>query len=230
MSTDDVSIRGEESKPEALQEYVFRQISRGIVSGELAAGQRLSPAAIAAEFEVSHIPVREALSALQAIGQVEHRPRVGFFVTELSLEDVEDTYHWRAVLEREAHAKAVPLLSEDDIARMEIANLEGIRAAKAENETSFIQHNREFHFIPFTKVGSDILLRFLEQLWDRTARYYSMIRGDVSKDALLTHHDDLLEAFKARDVDRVNSAMDKHRQVTLNAMKSIRDAGDGSSA
>ncbi|MDQ4037452.1 MAG: GntR family transcriptional regulator, partial [Actinomycetota bacterium] len=49
---------GTEAKPEVLQEFVLRRLSRDIVSGELLPGARMSPARLADQLGVSHIPVR----------------------------------------------------------------------------------------------------------------------------------------------------------------------------
>ena len=69
-----------EGRPGGLQDFVVRRLGMAIASGELPPGTRLSPAKLAEEFGVSHIPVREALVALEAVGQVKRIPRVGFFV------------------------------------------------------------------------------------------------------------------------------------------------------
>ena len=111
-----------EGRPDGLQNFVARRIAMTIASGELPSGTRLSPAKLAEELGVSHIPVREALVALEAVGQVKRIPRVGFFVAELSLDDIEDVYHWRQVLEDEAHRMAVPKLEKADLARMRQLN------------------------------------------------------------------------------------------------------------
>src|ERR1700742_4265844 len=104
-----------EPRPDGLQDFVVRSLMRAIASGELQPGTRLSPARLAEDLGVSHIPVREALAALEAVGQVKRIPRVGFFVAELSTDDIEDIYHWRQVLEDEAHRLAVPKLEEADL-------------------------------------------------------------------------------------------------------------------
>src|ERR1700742_4856813 len=107
-----------EPRPDGLQDFVVRSLMRAIASGELQPGTRLSPARLAEDLGVSHIPVREALAALEAVGQVKSIPRVGFFVAELSAEDIKDIYHWRGILEDDANRIAVPNLTDDDLALM----------------------------------------------------------------------------------------------------------------
>jgi DNA-binding GntR family transcriptional regulator len=213
-----------ELRPDGLQDFVVRNLMRAIAAGELAPGTRLSPARLAEDLGVSHIPVREALAALEAVGQVRRIPRVGFFVTELSTQDIEDIYHWRRVLEDEAHRIAVPKLSEEDIERMREIN-EKMATAVTEQSDTFAELNRTFHFIPFQRTESEHLLRFISHLWDAAARYRSTTAHTrVTKSLLQHHHDALMGAFEARDVAAVNALMATHREVTLESIKQGQSA------
>jgi DNA-binding GntR family transcriptional regulator len=210
-----------ESRPDGLQDFVARNLMRAIASGELPPGTRLSPARLAEDLGVSHIPVREALAALEAVGQVKRIPRVGFFVAELSTEDIKDIYHWRQVLEDEAHRIAVPNLSEEDLNQMREIN-EKMATAVTEHGTAFIELNRTFHFIPFRRAESEHLLRFISHLWDAAARYQSTTAyAREAKFQLQHHHDTLLAAFEKRDVAAVNAIMATHRGMTLASIKNV---------
>ena len=77
-----------------------------ILDGELRPGQRVSQEAWAARVGVSMIPVREALRALAGEGLVAYRPRRGYAVTELDLDDLDEVYRLRALLETEALREA----------------------------------------------------------------------------------------------------------------------------
>lgn len=213
-----------DGRPEGLQDFVSRRLVRAIIAGELPPGERLSPARLAEELGVSHIPVREALAALEAVGHVTRVPRVGFFVAELSSEDIEDIYHWRELLEDEAHKIAVPKLTDEDLGKMREINAQMLKAVK-ERTTRFIGLNREFHFIPFKRAGSPHLLRFLTYLWDVAARYHNaMAFVKVPKSLLQEHHEGLLAAFEARDIESVNDWMRKHRAVTRHQISKMEHA------
>jgi DNA-binding GntR family transcriptional regulator len=203
---------------------VSRRLVKAIASGELPAGTRLSPARLAEDLGVSHIPVREALAALEAIGQVRRIPRVGYFVAELSSDDIEDIYHWRQVLEDEAHRVAVPKLSDADLALMREINAAMLKAAGKRSD-QFVSLNREFHFVPFERTGSEHLIRFLGHLWDAAARYQNALAYvRVPRSTLQDHYNSLMKAFEERDVETVNLWMAKHRQVTLEAIRKLQDA------
>lgn len=221
------TIMSSEGRPDGLQDFVARQLAKAIASGDLPSGTRLSPARLADELGVSHIPVREALAALEAVGQVRRIPRVGFFVAELSTDDIEDIYHWRQVLEDEAHRLGVPKLEQGDLARMREINRDMLKAVQERNTPAFVELNRTFHFVPFERAGSDHLIRFITHLWDAAARYQNtMAYVRVPKDLLQQHHDGLMAAFEARDVGAVNGWMAKHRGITLEAIRKIHAAAE----
>jgi len=207
--------------PEGLQEFVSRRLMEAIIKGDLPSGEKLSPTKLATDFGVSHIPVREALARLEADGYVRRVPRVGFFVAELSREHLEDVYHWRDILESEAHRIAVPQLTASDIQRMRTINA-GINATKDSRSNRFLDLNREFHFVAFERAGSEILLRFLNHLWDAAARYQNtMDYARATRAVLRQHHDALIEAFEARNVKLVNARMAEHRALTLQAIRAM---------
>lgn len=206
-----------ESRPDGLQDFVARNLVRAIASGELPPGTRLSPARLAGDLGVSHIPVREALAALEALGQVKRIPRVGFFVAEMSTEDIEDIYHWRQVLEDEAVRLAVPHLTDDDLDRMRSLNAE--MAASLDDGEAYAELDRAFHFVPFERVGGDHLLRFITHLWDSAYRYHGVVVGRVDRSVSQQHHDALLLAFDASDANSANALLAAHRQLTLDSVK-----------
>ncbi|HEX5113952.1 MAG TPA: GntR family transcriptional regulator [Pseudonocardiaceae bacterium] len=208
-----------ESRPDGLQDFVARNLVRAIASGELPPGARLSPARLASDLGVSHIPVREALAALEAVGQVKRIPRVGFFVAEMSTEDIEDIYHWRQVLEDEAHRISLSRLSGEDLDHMRELNT--AMAAAVDHGDTYAELDRAFHFVPFQRAGSDHLLRFITHLWDAAGRYHGAVLARVDRSVLQQHHDALLLAFDARDVNSVNALFAAHRDHTLAAIRQV---------
>lgn len=206
--------------PGGLAEYVTKAITTSMFEGTLRPGQRLSPMHLAEQLGVSHIPVREALSTLEATGQVTRIARRGYFVASLSTEEVEDVYRWRAVLEARANKIAVPLLTEDDLRRMRELNSQMQEAVQHVSPAAFAGLNRELHFIPIERVGSPLLNRFLTQLWDAAARYQAtLLQTSTFLEQVQHQHDGLLDAYERRDVAVINRMLDEHRQTTLRAVR-----------
>ena len=201
----------EDGRPESLQSYAERRIKTVIATGTFPPGSRLSPNLLAAEFGLSHIPIREALASLAAVGYVDHTPGRGYVTRQLSAADLADINRWRQVLEHEAYLMAVPELTDEDLAEMRrLSDLMSRRTGRADR-LEYIQLNREFHFVAFRRVGSERLLRLLNYLWDAAAPYAGLEMTDST--ASHAGHLAVLPGFAARDTQAVIAAMDAHRGI-----------------
>lgn len=83
---------------QSLAEQIAARLSGRIVSGSYAPGQRILEQAVAAEFEVSRGPVREALRLLEKEGLVIILARRGAQVTNPTIEEVTEIFDIRAML------------------------------------------------------------------------------------------------------------------------------------
>lgn len=111
---------------QSLPEQIAAQLSERIVSGAYAPGQRVMEQAVAEEFDVSRGPVREALRLLEKEGLVMILPRRGAQVTNPTIEEVNEIFDIRAMLnglrdrliaEGRQREQLVPVL-EQDITRL----------------------------------------------------------------------------------------------------------------
>ena len=97
-----VAYGTEPTTPPTLKEYVFSLLLDAIMSGRIKPGERLIETRLAAQFQVSRAPIREALNRLLEQGLAISRPRRGLFVVELQKEDTQKINSLRLVLEAEA--------------------------------------------------------------------------------------------------------------------------------
>ena len=93
------------------RERAYEHIRRKLAEGTLPGGVRLSPAALAREIGVSHIPVREAISQLRSEGLIVHMPHRGAFVKRTDRQDLVDLIELRTLLECHAAARAARRIS-----------------------------------------------------------------------------------------------------------------------
>jgi DNA-binding GntR family transcriptional regulator len=112
-------VASEHMRGERTADIVARRISGGILAGELPPGARLREESLAAAYEVSRTPVREALIQLSSVGLVELIPNRGATVLELTPEDVAEVYHLRALLEGEAASLTAKLATPEVISLLE---------------------------------------------------------------------------------------------------------------
>ncbi len=83
-------------RTQSLSTVVQAEVERMIVAGDLTPNERINEVALAKRLGVSRGPIREACSALAAIGLIDIIPNRGFFVRELSLEEAAQVSEARA--------------------------------------------------------------------------------------------------------------------------------------
>lgn len=150
-------------RAERTADLIAARIGRAIVGGELPPGTRLTEESLAASYDVSRTPIREALILLSAAGLVQVVPNRGATVLDLTLEDVAEVYHLRAVLEGEAArlaAKTAPaeLLSQLESACDRLALLHD--AAPSEQ----LAADTDFHYGIVEAAGSRRLATLIRQV------------------------------------------------------------------
>jgi DNA-binding GntR family transcriptional regulator len=129
----------------SLTAIVQAEIERMIISGGLAAGQRLNEQQLAAQLGVSRGPVREALRALERAGLVSGVANLGMFVRNVGIEEAVELYEMRALIfayccERVAE-RATP---EEKAALGEIIE-QMDDAIEREERSEYYQLNLRFH-------------------------------------------------------------------------------------
>jgi DNA-binding GntR family transcriptional regulator len=195
----------------SLADLAAESLREDVLSGELAAGDRILLDAVASELGMSNIPVREALRTLATEGLVVAVPNRGYVVVAASVEDLDEAYRLRMMLEPLAVRLAVPRLSEPDLHQLE-EQLDLLNEAFAGDDwRSYRVHHRDFHFGIYQKSNSRWLVRLTEMLWLNTQRYQRMttrISGELEERA--REHRDILEACRRRAADDAADLMHDH--------------------
>jgi DNA-binding GntR family transcriptional regulator len=208
--------------PGTAAQHALEELRRALVAGELRPGQRVGQEEIAERLGVSLAPVREALAALEQEGQVIHRPRRGYFVTELRLEDLREIYELRALLEGRAARRALPLLDADALERIELAAREVVAAVDAGDVADELAANRRFHFALLAAPGQTHALRLVRLLWDSTETYRALYYNSPrERREAVRAHERILAALRAGDGERLVAELDDHRQRALDRLAEI---------
>lgn len=214
-------------RPSTLPDEILRELRGQLIRGDLQPGDRIRADLVAEELGVSVIPVREALRVLEGEGQVTYRPRRGYAVTVLRIEDLTEIYELRRVLEGQAVRRALPDVDDAAIARMTHSANECSEAAAAGHISRELDANRQLHFALFEHPSQPHALRLIRLLWDSTeayrALYYTLPSERAAADAA---HRRILAAVRARDADALVAELDAHRQRALEAVSDILRAAD----
>lgn len=177
---------------------------------------------VADRLGVSLAPVREALRVLEQEGQVTYRPRRGYFVTELRVEDLVEIYELRQILEEHAARRALSSLDEDALMRIELAAADCIRAAETGDVAGELEANRRFHFDMLESPDQPHVMRLIRLLWDSTEAYRALYyNSPEERRAAADAHERILDTVRRRDADALLVELDSHRARALDVLVKI---------
>jgi DNA-binding GntR family transcriptional regulator len=212
----------EASRPATTAQQVLESLRQGLVSGMLRPGQRVTQEDVAVRLGVSVAPVREALRVLEQEGQLVYRPRRGYFVTELRIEDLEEIYALRRMLEERLARLALPALDDETLTRVRAAAEECEAAGESGDVARELAANRRFHFGLLDCAEQPHTMRMIRLLWDSTEAYRAIYyNSPAERRRAAKAHRRILAAVSARDADRLVAELDAHRDRALTVLREI---------
>lgn len=199
------------------QEWVYRVIREGIISGALKSGVQLKQDEISDALNVSHIPVREALRQLEAQRLVTIHPNRGATVTELSRDILVDMMQVRAAISTAMLKIAIPRMTEEDYSALD-DNLAAQRIADDAN--SFEKANNAFHELTTRRASNPVAAIIMEIIHANIDRYLrsSFYDDKEDRDTSILEHEAIADACKKGDVEKGASLLEDH---ILNAISRI---------
>jgi DNA-binding GntR family transcriptional regulator len=202
-----------DSRPTTLKAHVYRLLREAIISGKYKPGTRLNESQLARDFNISRIPIREALMQLHEHGLVMNHERRGMFVTELAEDDVQQINSLRVVLEAEAlrlaHARMTP-----QIAAKLTALVDEMEKISDSNEIDAATLDMEFHRVIWRATGNPHLAKTMESL--TTVLFAHTALDNVSKEVLhwrLNHHRELLDVVLGKSDLTAEEAVIRHLRM-----------------
>ncbi len=215
---------------------VYEDIRRGILSGRLKPGERITEEWLAERFGASRTPVRAAILKLAGDGFVEMTPRSGTMVKHRSAQEIADIYDVRAILESAAAKLAATRRTALDLA--EISALQGEMVAVAGAPVDRLQDddsdddavapdrverlsvlNKAFHQRILEAAGNATLTDSAGRLMDigfLTNTYLRFSAVEISRS--LSEHRNLVAALTSRDADWAEAVMRAHILGARNAL------------
>jgi DNA-binding GntR family transcriptional regulator len=202
-----------EESQRTLQAKIATNLREAIVRGQMRPGERLRTEEIARQFGVSRIPVREALHSLVAEGFVTLSPQRGAFVAELSVEDIEEIYLLRCLLEPVAARLATGNLTPELIDRL-VKIVEEMERSE-HDQSRWMDLDRTFHLTLYSASGQPRMYQMIKQLRSNSERYSAIyISSPQYMPGARMRHRELLEAYLRADADLAE-------QRTLQHLKEI---------
>ncbi|MGC8970656.1 MAG: GntR family transcriptional regulator [bacterium] len=199
------------TKYKNLETLVYEEIKSMIFQQRLPPNSKIVEEDLSKQLNVSRTPVRTALTALEKEGLVKIIPRRGAYVVSLDVNDIEEIYILREVLEATAARYSVKYADSSFIDKLEKALNDYKAAVESKDYNNCIKYDEVFHNLIHNASKNSRLISHLEILKNQIQLLKfrsSHIPGRPLKS--LKEHMEILNAIKERDPDKSELAMRTH--------------------
>lgn len=197
-------------------DVIFESLREAIVEGSLQDGATLRQDHIARMFNVSRIPVREALARLEEQGLVTTQRHKGAVVSSLSLEEIAEMFEFRSLVESEVIRHSIHNITDETLAE---AKAYAAAFAAEPDSGRWAVLNRLFHYTLYRDCGRPYHLQVVSQALDKIARYLrAQLVLTQGIERARREHEGILRAAIARDAD---TAAELTRAHILGASRSL---------
>lgn len=192
-------------------ELVRDQIEDEIITGVRVPGERLDEQSLAARFNVSRTPIREALAMLAAAGLVTLHPHRGSFVAALGVREIVERFEVMAAIEGMCGRLAARRITPPQRQQLADAHEECRRQAAAADADAYYYANERFHSVIYDAAHNTFLAEQARGLRRRLRPFRRLqlrLRNRIA--GSLAEHQAILEAIFAGDGDAAEARLQQH--------------------
>jgi DNA-binding GntR family transcriptional regulator len=185
--------------------------------------------ALATQFGVSHMPIREALRRLETEGLLTTTPNRGARVVEVTPEFVAEILDLRTLIEAFMTRRAAERITPAQLAHLQLIQHRYEAAAEREEANAALAANREFHVAINAIAGNRDGSLILDRHWRLITALWRGYGYQVQRfAAVVADHQQMLAAFAQRDADGAAALSAAHstraKQILLARMREKRGA------
>lgn len=191
-------------------DQIYEILRQRIVTLELLPREKIDIGKLTREFNISATPVREALKRLVERGLVHYRKDVGYWVISLSRKDIEDIFSLRKVLECFALERGIEAISTEQLAKLEqktrrllLGNL-----SRSALRLQFDETDEDLHYNLIICCCNNAYLQMYYNQMNDHIRIARNLNERIEK--AITEHLEIIEAIKARDIEKAKVALSSH--------------------
>jgi DNA-binding GntR family transcriptional regulator len=201
-----------------MKNDVVTALQEDIVLGRLAPGARLVEEDLAERFRTKRHVLREAFIELERFGLIERRPNRGASVRQLALQDVNQIYAVREILERAAASQVRFPLQRTVLQGIEAAQRRHDAAVEAGDAKAVFRANFEFHEALFGACGNPYLAAAIDDFRRKThvVWSYAIVKPEYFRNAQREHRS-MLKALREGDRKRLIELCAAHLDISRQA-------------
>jgi DNA-binding GntR family transcriptional regulator len=211
------------------QERVYQDVRERILGGTYVPGFRIVIDALAEEFGVSALPVREAIRRLEAEGLVVFRPNVGAQVAPAEPGVFDEEMSVLAVLEGYATAQAAPLLGEEELRSLTEITDRMVDAMESLDTLRFGRLNHEFHAVILQRCPNSALVELVNGVTRRldAIRRTVFVQIPYRGAASVAEHRELIRLLTEQaPPEAIEAAAREHKLKTVESFRAWRREQD----
>lgn len=195
----------------SLHEDVADALRAMIISGELALGQKIPERELCETYGVSRTPLREALKVLATDGLVTLEPNRGAWVSQITVEDLEEVFPVLGALEALAGELACRNASDAEIEAIRVLHEEMLRRYSNRDLDRYFTVNRQIHEAILEAARNETLAHHYTSLAARVtrSRYIAGMTGERWQRAV-EEHEEIMRSLEARDGSRLATILKVH--------------------
>ncbi|WMI56486.1 GntR family transcriptional regulator [Streptomyces rochei] len=209
-------------------DYAYAELRGQILSGALPAGTRLAQYDLAESLNMSITPLREAIRRLSSEGLVTVETHRDVRVSTMSSDEARQLFEVRLSLDPTAAELAARRRTDEDIAVMRSAVARLLPVTRQWGEEALTAH-RAFHQALYRASHNDVLIRLLDDLWDKSDRYrrlgLELPPGDEPRTRDLQEHHQLVDLVEDGRAAEAAQLMRDHitHSLTATAISALED-------
>jgi len=194
-----------------LHEIVYQRLTRALMAGQIAPGQKLTSRKLAQELGTSDMPVRAALLRLQSLKALAPLPNGSLTLPTMTRERFAGLADTRVLVEGAATERAAHNMSPADLKLLKKSAAALTKAARSQSIDDYLARNYDFKFQIYRASQSESLVFIIEMLWLQVGpslrQFAKHFDGDLSRILEIDYHEDAVAAIERRDAKAAGRAI-----------------------
>jgi len=214
-------------KDVSLAESVYQAFKNDVIRGNLSAGEALTENDLAARYKSSRTPVREAAARLQQENLLHIVASRGYFITEISIQGVNDIYDFRAAVESASAEFAAQCNWDPEIfKRLTILSTKDFVIDDRESYVRFIEADTEFHVGIARLTRNPLLIRAVTDMRSHMERImFTSAEFGYYGEMPMHEHSGILKAIEKRDAKSARERMWEHIYISKDRVLRVASKG-----
>ena len=195
------------SSKTSKKDRIYRTLRQEVLTLALPPGAILVEGALSRRYRAGRPTIREALALLQQDGLLIAMPRRGYLVAPITMDDVQELFELRLILESAVARLAVSRITSAELDRLAALSDPPHVVVEPRRIRRFIDRNREFHIGLARATRNERLVRLVERTLDEMTRLVAVAYETGE-------HVRVVEALRSGDEQRAVTAMTEHVLMT----------------